>query len=91
MCPHKNEQPPWSNPPRPTSRAAPRGTIRHVILHKKLMRRGAMRRFFHERLTEPLHLNVLAAFVALFGSFRRKPKTRRGVFALSYIPSLPPR
>ena len=27
---------------------------------------------YYERLSEPLHLNAISAFVALFGSFRRK-------------------
>jgi hypothetical protein len=43
-----------------------------MILHKKLMRRHIRRRIFYERMTEPLHLNVLSVFVALFGSFRQK-------------------
>jgi hypothetical protein len=43
-----------------------------MALHKKLWRRQSWRRIFYERLTEPLHLNVLSLFVALFGSFRRK-------------------
>jgi hypothetical protein len=40
--------------------------------HKKLLRRHSLRRIFYERLTEPIHLNVLSVFVALFGSFRQK-------------------
>ncbi len=39
---------------------------------RKLNRRHAWRRIFYERLTEPIHLNVLSAFVALFGSYRMK-------------------
>jgi hypothetical protein len=37
-----------------------------------MRRRDICRRIFYERLTEPLHLNALSAFVALFGSFRQK-------------------
>jgi hypothetical protein len=43
-----------------------------MILHKKLIRRNNWPRIFRERLTEPLHLNALSVFVALFGSFRQK-------------------
>ncbi len=39
---------------------------------KKLRHRGAWRRIFYERLTEPLHLNALSLFVGAFGSFRLK-------------------
>jgi hypothetical protein len=31
-----------------------------------------MRRLFYERLSEPMHLNIISLFVAAFGSFRRK-------------------
>jgi hypothetical protein len=43
-----------------------------MVLYKKLMRRHILRRIFYERLTEPFHLNLLSAFVALFGTFRQK-------------------
>jgi len=37
-----------------------------------LSRRGIWRRIALERLTEPLHLNLLSFFVAVFGSYRAK-------------------
>lgn len=43
---------------------------RYVL--RRLLQRDKLERVFVERLTEPLHLNVLAAFVWLFGSFRMK-------------------
>ena len=43
---------------------------RYVL--RRLFQRDKLQRVFVERLTEPLHLNVLAAFVWLFGSFRMK-------------------
>ena len=39
---------------------------------KKLKYPRIYKRIFYERLTEPVHLNILALFVALFGGFRRK-------------------
>ncbi len=39
---------------------------------RKLKHGYIWRRIFYERFTEPLHLNLLAAFVAVFGSFRLK-------------------
>jgi hypothetical protein len=42
------------------------------FLLKRLSRRQVWKRIFLERLTEPLHLNLLALPVALFGSFRTK-------------------
>lgn len=38
----------------------------------KLKQRYVWKRIFYERLTEPIHLNLLSVFVALFGSFRAK-------------------
>ena len=43
---------------------------RYVL--RRLFQRDKLQRVFVERQTEPLHLNVLAAFVWLFGSFRMK-------------------
>ncbi len=43
-----------------------------MAFHRKLWRRRSWRRIFYERLSEPLHLNLLSVFVGLFGSFRRK-------------------
>lgn len=42
------------------------------LLLRRLARRDAWARIGKERLTEPLHLNALSAFVWLFGSFRSK-------------------
>lgn len=39
---------------------------------EKLRQRHIWRRIFLERLTEPLHINLLSALVALVGSFRTK-------------------
>jgi hypothetical protein len=39
---------------------------------KKLSEPRIMRRVFIERLTEPLHLNFLALWVAVCGSFRQR-------------------
>ncbi|HEY0104787.1 MAG TPA: hypothetical protein VGB91_01795 [Rhizomicrobium sp.] len=41
-------------------------------LLKRLGRPGQRRKVLVERLTEPLHINIASAFVALFGGFRRK-------------------
>lgn len=41
---------------------------------KKLKHKYIWERIFFERLTEPMHLNVLSAFVWAFGSFRTKVK-----------------
>jgi hypothetical protein len=37
-----------------------------------LTNRNKLGRLFYERLSEPIHLNILSLFVAAFGSFRRK-------------------
>jgi hypothetical protein len=42
------------------------------LLRKKLARRDRWERIFLERLTEPVHLNLLSLPVLLFGSFRMK-------------------
>jgi hypothetical protein len=42
------------------------------LLARKLRRPHVWRRIFLERFTEPLHLNLIAAFVAAFGSFRAR-------------------
>lgn len=41
-------------------------------LLKKLTRKEKLTRIFYERLTEPIHLNILSLFVALFGSYKQK-------------------
>jgi hypothetical protein len=45
-------------------------TVRLLI--NKGLRSHVLRRIMQERLTEPLHLNVAAAFVAAPGGFRAK-------------------
>jgi hypothetical protein len=39
---------------------------------RKLLQRRVWKKIFVERLTEPVHLNIAAGFVAIFGSFRSK-------------------
>jgi hypothetical protein len=39
---------------------------------RRLMMPGKLRKLFVERLTEPIHLNLLSLFVALFGSHRAR-------------------
>jgi hypothetical protein len=41
-------------------------------LMKRLLHPGKIQKVFVERLTEPLHLNFISLFVALFGRFRSK-------------------
>jgi len=53
-----------------------------MSLFKKLLEPRIWRRIFYERLTEPLHLNVMSMFVAAFGSFPTK-------VAFDLIPRLP--
>ncbi len=43
-----------------------------MSLYKKLTEPRIWRRIFYERLTEPIHLNLISLFVAAFGSFTRK-------------------
>src|SRR3954454_20879786 len=56
--------------------AAPGGTSVPIstlpLLRNKLRRRDHWRRIFRERLTEPVHLNLLSLLVLLFGSYRMK-------------------
>lgn len=47
-------------------------TASHRYLLHRLRKREKWKKIFVERLTEPLHLNMLSAFVAVFGSFRAK-------------------
>lgn len=44
----------------------------HLYVLKRLFQKGKLGKVFVERLTEPLHLNILSLFVALFGSYRMK-------------------
>lgn len=39
---------------------------------RRLFQPGKLRKVFVERLTEPVHLNIVSLFVALFGSYRLK-------------------
>ena len=43
-----------------------------IKLLKKLMQPYIWKRLLYERLSEPIHLNLLALFVGLFGSYRQK-------------------
>ncbi len=45
---------------------------RNPLLRSQLMRRGIQRRMLVDRLTEPLHLNVISVGVAIFGGLRAK-------------------
>ena len=42
------------------------------FITKRLSQKNSWNKLFKQRLTEPLHLNLLALFVAIFGSFRKK-------------------
>ena len=59
--------PEWSGAP--AWRGA-KGRDRYVW--KRLLQRDKLAKVFVERLTEPLHLNLLSVFVAFFGSYRAK-------------------
>lgn len=39
---------------------------------KRLSQKNSWNKIFKQRLTEPLHLNIIALFVLVFGSFRKK-------------------
>lgn len=43
-----------------------------ALILSRLRQGRIWRRILHERLTEPLHVNLLSAFVALFGSYRAR-------------------
>jgi hypothetical protein len=43
-----------------------------LTYHKKFLRKYIWKRVFYERLTEPLHLNLLSLVVSIFGGFRSK-------------------
>lgn len=44
----------------------------NLVYLKKLGQKYIWERIFYERLTEPLHLNVISIFIFLFGSLRKK-------------------
>jgi hypothetical protein len=44
----------------------------NAYLRQRLLKRKVWRRILRERLTEPIHLNLISAWVALFGSFKTK-------------------
>ena len=44
----------------------------NFVFFKKLKNRHIWNRLLYERLSEPLHLNCLALFVAIFGNYRQK-------------------
>src|SRR4030081_2905725 len=58
----------------PTHRVkSPQSGVQKVnYVLRRLMMPGKLRKLFVERLTEPIHLNLLSLFVALFGSYRAK-------------------
>lgn len=56
----------------PAMPLARRRRIADFYVLKRLMRKGQLRKVFVERLTEPLHLNLLSLFVAMFGGYRTK-------------------
>src|ERR1700759_5389898 len=41
-------------------------------LFKRALHPGKLQKIFVERLTEPVHLNVMSLFVAVFGRYRAK-------------------
>lgn len=43
-----------------------------LVFLKKLSQKYIWQRIFYERLTEPMHLNLISFFIALLGSFRQK-------------------
>ena len=45
---------------------------RKMYVIRRLAHAGQLRKVLVERATEPLHLNLLAAFVAIFGTYRAK-------------------
>ncbi|HEY1613072.1 MAG TPA: hypothetical protein VGF97_05175 [Rhizomicrobium sp.] len=55
-----------------TCAAPPRMARNNFYVFKRLLQRGKLEKVFVERLTEPLHLNLLSLFVALFGSYRTR-------------------
>jgi len=57
--------------PLPARRAKrSRNSLGYVL--RRLSQKGKLQKVFVERLTEPLHLNLLSLFVAAFGSYRLK-------------------
>jgi hypothetical protein len=63
----------WSEAvPQPTPKPSRRASIVNRYVLGRMMHKDRMGRVLRERLTEPVHLNVLSLFVALFGSFRAK-------------------
>lgn len=56
-----------------------KGIIKRVLFYDEIKRffrsykpRRKFKKFFYERFSEPLHLNIISIFVALFGSFKSK-------------------
>jgi hypothetical protein len=56
----------------PLAAPRPRTKAIHLYLLRRLLQKGKLEKVFVERLTEPLHLNFLSLFVALFGSYRTR-------------------
>lgn len=59
-----------SNPPIAAPRTRAKSQRFYVL--KRLLQQGKLEKVFVERLTEPLHLNLLSLFVAAFGSYRAR-------------------
>lgn len=57
--------------PFPVKTAKPALKSQAYVL-RRLFQKGKLGKVFVERLTEPLHLNILSLFVGLFGSYRAK-------------------
>lgn len=55
-----------------TSRDIGKASVFNTYVLKRLFQRNRVRKVVEERLTEPLHMNLLSLFVAMFGSFRAK-------------------
>jgi hypothetical protein len=55
-----------------TSRDIGRASVFNTYVLKRLLQRNRVRKVVEERLTEPLHMNLLSLFVVLFGSFPAK-------------------
>ena len=54
------------------AKKAPRAPKSYTYVLRRLFQKGKLGKVFVERLTEPLHLNILSVFVAMFGSYRMK-------------------
>jgi hypothetical protein len=62
----------WKTAMPESSKTASTLDMGNVLLRNRLSDRSFLKRLFIERLAEPIHLNLVACLVRLFGSFRRK-------------------